>query len=147
MSPRMTNPSLVVPGALPPLLELTKAVGRTGVPQPTLDFVRLRVSQINGRPIRIPASDDPGTPGGRLPQVAGWRDASCFDGAERAALALAEAATRLSDRPDPVPDDVWEDASRHYGAEQLGAVVLQIGLVNLWNRLNVATDEEPAQLT
>jgi hypothetical protein len=45
--------------------------------------------------------------------VAAWRDAPFFTDAERAALALAEAVTRLADRPDPVPDEIWDEAARH----------------------------------
>lgn len=77
----------------------------------------------------------------RLHAVAAWRDAPYFDGAERAALALAEGVTRLSDRSDPVPDDVWAVAAKHYDEQQLGALVLAIGLVNLWNRTNVTTKQ------
>ena len=50
-----------------------------------------------------------------------------------------EAATRLADRPDPVPDDVWDNAARHYDEPQLAALVLAIAAINTWNRLNVAT--------
>jgi alkylhydroperoxidase family enzyme len=71
--------------------------------------------------------------------VAAWRDVSYFTEAERAALALAEAATRLADRPDPVPDDVWAEAARHYDDAQLAALVLAIAAINAWNRLNVTT--------
>lgn len=71
--------------------------------------------------------------------MAAWRDSPFFTDAERAALALAEAITRLSDRVDPVPDDVWNDAARHYDEMQLAALVLAIANVNLWNRLNAAT--------
>jgi len=148
MSPRMKNPSLVVPDALQPLLELTKSISKTGVPPQTLDLVRLRVSQINGRAVLIPVgarelkeavdADD------RLPMVAGWRDATCFNDAECAALELAEAATRLSGE-DPVPDEVWAEVARYYNEQELGALVLQIGVVNLWNRVNVAINEEPAE--
>nr|WP_211659200.1 carboxymuconolactone decarboxylase family protein [Phytoactinopolyspora halophila] len=145
----MTNPSLVVPDALQPLLDLSKVINNAGVPQQTLDFVRLRVSQINGRAIRIPVNArEPGKDGeteDRLAMVADWRDASCFDDAERAALALAEAVTCLSDREDPVPDEVWDEAARHYADVELAALVMQIGLVNLWNRVNVANKEEPAE--
>ncbi|MFL5909554.1 MAG: carboxymuconolactone decarboxylase family protein [Gaiellaceae bacterium] len=151
MSPRMPNPSLVVPGALQPLLELTKVINKVGVPPQTLDLVRLRVSQLNGRAIRVPAHSGDSAAAGetdeRLAMVATWREASCFTEAERAALALAEAATRLSPPEDPVPDEVWEEAARHYREEQLGAVIMQIGLVNLWNRVNVTTREEPAELS
>src|SRR3954463_7534799 len=101
MTPRMINPSLVVPGALQPLLDLTEVIGKVGVPQQTLDLVRLRVSKINGR-IYMPSgdSDKAGETDERLPLVATWRDESCFNDAERAALALAEAVTLLSDPQD-----------------------------------------------
>ena len=75
----------------------------------------------------------------RLFAVVAWREAPYFTGEERAALALAEAASRLSDRADPVPDEVWKEAARHYDETQLGALVMSIGLINLWNRLNAAT--------
>jgi len=75
----------------------------------------------------------------RLFAVAAWRDSPYFTEAERAALALAEAVTRLDDRSDPVPDEVWEDAARHYDETALAGLVLAIANINVWNRLNVAT--------
>ena len=71
--------------------------------------------------------------------VAAWRDAPFFTDAERAALALAEAVTRISDRPDPVSDEVWAEATRHYDEAALASLLLSISLINVWNRLNVAT--------
>jgi alkylhydroperoxidase family enzyme len=146
MSQRMLNPSLVVAGALEPLLELTKVIGKVGVPRQTLDLVRLRVSQINGRTYLFPA--DFGADGAadkRLLVLADWADQTCFSDAERAALALTEAVTSLSDELDPVPDKIWDEAAWHYNDQELAALVLQIGLVNLWNRVNLSTREEPAQ--
>jgi alkylhydroperoxidase family enzyme len=139
MPPRMINPSLVVPDALQPLLDLSKAINKVGVPPQTLDLVRLRVCQINGRDIEKAEETDEHL----LTMVAAWRDARLFNDAERAALALAEAVTCLSGRDDPVPDEVWGEAAQHYNERQLGALVMQIGLVNLWNRVNVATREVP----
>lgn len=75
----------------------------------------------------------------RLAVLAGFREAPFFAPAERAALALAEATTRVNDRPDPVPDDVWDEAARQYDEAQLAALVLQIATINLWNRLDIAT--------
>lgn len=145
MPPRMTNPSLVVPDALQPLLDLSEAIGKAGVPQRTLDLVRLRVSQVNGRVYALPPDlGRDGKADERLLEVSGWRDASCFDAAERAALALAEHASRLSERDDAVPDEVWEEAARFYDERELGALVMQIGLVNLWNCVNVVTAQVPA---
>ena len=80
-----------------------------------------------------------GEPDERINTVAVWRDVSYFTEAERAALALTDAATRLADRSDPVPDDVWDSAARHYDETQLAALVLAIAAINAWNRLNVTT--------
>src|SRR5947209_12050984 len=73
----------------------------------------------------------------RLFAVAAWQEAPYFTDAERAALALTEAATRLADRPDPVPDSIWEEATRHYDEQGLAAIILMIATTNLFNRLNV----------
>jgi AhpD family alkylhydroperoxidase len=109
--------------------------------------VHLRASQINGCAgcISLHAGDlgKSAEMDKRLLMVAAWREAPCFDDAERAALALAEAVTRLSDRADPVPDEIWEEAARHYNEQELGAMVIGIGLVNLWNRVNVCTRQVP----
>jgi alkylhydroperoxidase family enzyme len=58
-----------------------------------------------------------------------------------AALALAEAVTRLSDRSDPVPDEIWEEVARHYTEQELAALVLWIATANLFNRLNATTKQ------
>jgi alkylhydroperoxidase family enzyme len=74
----------------------------------------------------------------RLFAAAAWRDAPYFTAPERAPLALAEALTRLSDRADSVPDEVWTEAARHYDKRAPSALLLAIALITVWNRLNVA---------
>ncbi|MFD8309164.1 carboxymuconolactone decarboxylase family protein [Streptomyces sp. NPDC059690] len=143
MTARMDNPSLVVPGALQPLLDLTEVIGKTGVPKATLDLVRLRVSEINGRVYTFP-DEKAGQWDARLPRVAGWRTESCFTEAERHALEMAEAVTLMTDPQDMASDEVWEKSAQYYTDEQLGALVMHIGLVNLWNRVNVATRQDDA---
>jgi alkylhydroperoxidase family enzyme len=71
--------------------------------------------------------------------VPGWREAPQFTDAERAALALAEAMTRLSDQADAAPNEIWDEAARHYGEPALAALILSIATTNLFNRLNVTT--------
>jgi alkylhydroperoxidase family enzyme len=56
-----------------------------------------------------------------------------------AALALTEAVTRIADRPDPVPDEIWNEAARHNDERALAGLLLAIANINVWNRLNVAT--------
>ncbi|MEU4330217.1 carboxymuconolactone decarboxylase family protein [Nonomuraea dietziae] len=118
------------------------------VPRATLDLVRLRVSQINGCGFCVDMhareATEAGVSGQRLNAVAAWRDTPFFSEEERAALALAEAATRLSDNPAGVPDDVWEAAADHYDEEALSALVMTIAAINAWNRINVTLRNAPA---
>ena len=145
MQARMQNPAVIIPDAMPAILNLFKATKKGGVPQATLELVHLRASQINGCSLCVDmhARDlkKAGETDERLFAVAAWREAPFFTDAERAALALTEAATRLSDRIDPVPDEIWDEATRHYDEQQLAALILMIGVTNLFNRLNATTKQ------
>ena len=125
------------------LLALGKSAEHSGVPTKTIGLVHLRASQINGCSVCLDMHSremkQAGETDERLFTVAGWRDAPYFTDAERAALALTEAVTRINDRPDPVPDEIWEEAARHYDERALAALLIAIGTINVWNRLNVAT--------
>ena len=143
MQARMKNPAMLIPEAMQALLALGKATETAGVPALTHGLVHLRASQINGCSLCVDMHPrllkKEGETDERLFAVAAWRDAPYFTEAERAALALTEAVTRVSDRPDPVPDEIWEEAARHYDEKGLAALLLSISAVNVWNRLNVAT--------
>ncbi|HEY6459049.1 MAG TPA: carboxymuconolactone decarboxylase family protein [Polyangiaceae bacterium] len=143
MNPRIKSPALSLPGAFDAIQALHKSVETADVPRVTLELMNLRASQINGcsvcvdmhwRGLRKLGEKDE-----RIFSVGAWREAPYYSDAERAALALTEATTRLSDRSDPVPDEVWAEAARHYDETQLSALVLSIGMINMWNRLNAAT--------
>ncbi len=140
---RMGNPAVVVPEAMQALMALGASVQKGGVPERTLNLVHLRASQINGCSFCVDMhsrdAKKVGETDERLFAVAAWREAPYFTDAERAALALAEAVTRLGDRTDPVPNETWEEAARHYDEPALAALILSIATVNLWNRLNVST--------
>ena len=149
MQARMSHPVYVVPDALQALQALGQAVHNNGVPEKTLELINLRGSQINGCGVcaiqhpriarKLGETDD------RLFAVAAWREAPYFTDAERAALALTEYATRLADSPDPVPDEIWNEAVRHYDDQALATLVLAIASINVWNRLNVVTRQVAGQ--
>ncbi len=143
MQPRMKSPAMTVPGAMEGLQKLGAAARNAGVPATTLYLIEVRASQINGcsvcldmhtRELKAAGESDE-----RIHMVGAWREAPYFSDAERAALALTEAATRLADRSDPVPDEVWEEAARHYDEQELAGLVIAIAGINAWNRINAAT--------
>ena len=117
-----------------------------GVPLATLELVELRVSQINGCAYCVDMHSKDlahhGESTVRINLVATWREATVYTEEERAALALAEASTRIADSAG-VPDDVWQNAAKHYDEEQLGALIAAIAGINTWNRINVIT-QQPA---
>ena len=147
MNPRMKNPVLVFPAALQAMLNVGKSVQTDRLPTVTRKLVHLRASQINGCGLCVDMhakelrhaeqSED------KVFAVSAWREAPYFTDAERAALALTEAATRLADQSDAVPDAVWNEAKQQFDEEALAALVIEIALINAWNRIN-ATTRQPA---
>ncbi|MBO1336024.1 carboxymuconolactone decarboxylase family protein [Streptomyces sp. VRA16 Mangrove soil] len=147
MEPRLnlfTNP------ALGKVIKHVVAAGRaaedTGVPAATLELVKIRASQINGcagcLDMHVKDAEAAGETSVRLALVAAWREAKVFTDAEKAALELAEAGTRIADSAG-VSDEVWARAAKHYDEEQLGALVACIAMINTFNRFNVMT-QQPA---
>ncbi|MGY2809384.1 AhpD family alkylhydroperoxidase [Bradyrhizobium sp. USDA 4506] len=141
MKARMNHPVMVVPGAMKALQALSEST-KPALPEKLLELVHLRASQINGCSVCVDMHPKLARRAGetdeRLFAVGAWRDAPYFTEAERAALALTEAVTRLSDREDPVTDAVWDEAAKHFDEQQLASLVLGIAAINVWNRLNVA---------
>jgi AhpD family alkylhydroperoxidase len=139
----MTNPVFTLPGAMEALQAAGKASRRAGLSEDLLNMVNLRASQINGCGVCVDlhARDlvKAGISDERLWSIAAWREAPYYTDEERAALALTEAMTRIADQPTGVPDDVWDEATRHFDEQKLAALVLAVANVNTWNRLNVTT--------
>lgn len=141
MHARMNHPVMVLPDAMNVLQSLGNLT-KQGLPEKLLELVHLRASQINGCSVCVDMhpkiARKLGETDERIFAVSAWRDTPYFTEAERAALALTEALTRLSDRADPVPDDIWNQADKHFDEAELATLLLAIAAINVWNRLNVA---------
>ncbi|WOH54759.1 carboxymuconolactone decarboxylase family protein [Bradyrhizobium sp. sBnM-33] len=141
MQARMNHPVMVVPDAMKALHALGELT-KNSLSEKLLELVHLRASQINGCSVCVDMHSKLASRAGetdeKLFAVAAWRDTPYFTEAERAALALTEALTRISDRADPVPDEVWREADKHFNEAELAALILAIANINVWNRLNVA---------
>ncbi|HKT55945.1 MAG TPA: carboxymuconolactone decarboxylase family protein [Microbacterium sp.] len=139
---RMPHPAFLLQGGFDALNAVHKAAGSVGLPDAIMHLVTLRASQINGcswcsvehsNQMREDGSSDE-----RIFAVAAWRDAPHFTARERAALALTEAVTRLADTPDAVPDELWDEVTAQFDRKEIAALLFEIGLINVWNRINVA---------
>ena len=129
------------------LVAANEAMVASSLPATTRELVNVRASQINGcgfcMDMHTKEAVHAGETHERLHLVATWREATVFTDAERAALELTEQGTRLADAAGGVPDEVWENAARHFDDEQLAALVFEIALINAFNRANVIT-RQPA---
>ncbi|EGD54598.1 carboxymuconolactone decarboxylase family protein [Gordonia neofelifaecis] len=143
MNARMTNPVMLLPGVFDALMAIHKTVADTGLPQDLCEMVNMRASQLNGCSTcldghwriarKLGVSDE------KLFAVGAWRDSPYFSDAERIALEMAEELTELSNKPEAVSDELWERAADEFDEAQLAALVVAIGNINLYNRVNHAT--------
>ncbi len=149
MQARMKNPILVLPDALKAMMALDKATANDDVSFVTRKLMHLRASQINGCSVCVDMHahelKKAGESAKRIFAVGAWREAPYFNDAERAALALTEATTRIADREEPVSDKVWNEAAKHYNEDALAVLVTQIAMINFWNRINCATQQIAGQ--
>src|SRR3954469_19538857 len=117
LTSRQANPALALAGAMDALNGLAKATSRARVPIDA-ELVHLRASQINGCSVCVDmhakAARKAGESEERLFAVAAWRETPFFTDAERAALALTEALTRVADQAELVPDPIWDAAAEHF---------------------------------
>jgi len=141
MKARLNNPAMIIPEAMEAIKMFAGVSYKGGVDPKLLALIHLRVSQINGCGFCVDTGWRHATKAGetheRLYTVAAFRDTPYFSEAERAALALAEHATRLADQTDAVPDAVWNEAAKHFSERQLAGILLHIAVTNVFNRLNV----------
>ncbi|MGJ7906721.1 carboxymuconolactone decarboxylase family protein [Actinopolyspora sp. H202] len=147
MQARMTHPAMVLPDAMRALLELGRVAQSGTVPETTHKLIHLRVSQINGCGLCVDMHSrelkEAGAQDERIWGVGAWRESPYFNDAERTALELAECVTRIADRSEAVPDEIWNRAAEHYDEKELSSLLLSIAAINVWNRLNAAT-RQPA---
>jgi AhpD family alkylhydroperoxidase len=135
----------VNPAAYKAMLGLEQYLATSSVEKKLLDLVRFRVSQINGcaycldmhwKDLQVEGESEQ-----RMYSLDAWRETPYYNDREQAALAWAEAVTRVVETR--VPDDVYELARKHFDKQQLADLTLAVVAINGWNRLNVAFRTEP----
>lgn len=132
------------PAAYKAVLALEKYVRSTGLDESLLELIKIRASQLNGCGFCLDMHNreavEQGEDPRRLYVLAAWREApELFTDRERAALALAEAVTLISQ--DGVSDQVWAEADSHFGEAGLVQLLMAISTINVWNRLAITTHQ------
>jgi AhpD family alkylhydroperoxidase len=139
------NPYAVRPEAYKAVQSLSREIAKGTLEHSLRSLVEIRVSQLNACGFCLAMHADgaraAGVPQTKLDTLAGWREDAAFTSRERVALALAETVTHLSG----VSNEIWADARAVFTEEEIADLLYLIGLMNLFNRLNVAT-EFPAEL-
>ncbi|MBR7825450.1 carboxymuconolactone decarboxylase family protein [Actinospica sp. MGRD01-02] len=135
----------LAPAAMRAMSALDKATASSGLEAGLKELVRARASQINGCAYCVETHTNDALAGGegrrRLFLLPVWQETGLFTARERAALALTEAVTRLSDGP--VADGVWAAAAAEFDDTELADLVWLITTINAWNRVNVAAHVWP----
>lgn len=130
----------VSPGAIQILSELERYLRESGLEERLLDLIKLRASQINGcaycldmhwKELRAMGEDEH-----RLYSLDAWRESPYYSDRERAALEWTEAVTRVSETH--VPDEVYEEARKHFSEKELSDLTVAVAVINAWNRLLIA---------
>lgn len=136
----------VAPEAYKAMYGLEKYLRSSGLPDTVIDLVYLRVSQINGCAYCVDLHSvdlkKHGLEDRKIFGVAAWWEAPFYSPAERAALRLAEEATKIAITQD-VSDEAWAEAAAHFEQPQLAALVMAIATMNAWNRIGVTTRMSP----
>ena len=129
----------VAPEAYKAMLAIETYVRRSGLEHSLLELVKTRVSQINGcahcLDMHTREARTAGETEQRLYLLPAWREAPLYSDRERAALAWAEAVTKIS--ADDTPDDLYAEVRRHFDDKALVDLTLAIIAINGWNRLAI----------
>jgi AhpD family alkylhydroperoxidase len=145
MSARI-NYQAVNPAAVQAMYGMQKFVRETSLPPSLVDLIVTRVSQINGCAFCLDMHTREAIARGEKPvrlfTLSAWHDTPFFTPEERAALAFIECVALIHKRG--VPDDIYEEAARHYSEAQIVELIMVVNTISGWNRLSISTGTQPA---
>lgn len=137
----------VQPEALQTLLKLEGYVIESGIDHKLLELIKIRASQINGCAYCLDMHTKDARATGeteqRLYMLSAWREAPFYTEAERAAIALTEAVTKISDAG--VPTELYEQVRKHFDEGQFFNLIMAINAINCWNRIAISTGMVPGE--
>jgi AhpD family alkylhydroperoxidase len=140
------DPKQIAPNAYTALAGVQADVNKSGIERPVLELVKMRASQINGCAFCLHMHSTDAIKAGEQPErlhlLPAWRETDLYTPRERAALAWTEALTRIADND--VPDELYDEARRHFSDKELVDLSYAIVTINGWNRLMKSFRVPPA---
>ncbi|WP_036746637.1 carboxymuconolactone decarboxylase family protein [Paenibacillus sp. UNC451MF] len=141
------NYTKVRPESLQTLLKLEGYVKKSGLDHNLLELIKIRASQINGcaycLDMHTKDARAMGETDQRLYMLNAWREAPFYTEAERAAIALTEAVTKISDAG--VPQELYDQVRKHFDESQFVNLIMAINAINCWNRMAISTGMVPGE--
>ncbi|CAG7652578.1 carboxymuconolactone decarboxylase family protein [Paenibacillus allorhizosphaerae] len=141
------NYTKVQPESLQTLLKLEGYVKKSGLDPKLLELIKIRASQINGCAYCLDMHTKDARAMGeteqRLYMLSAWREAPFYTEAERAAIALTEAVTKISEAG--VPQELYEQVRKHFDEGHFVDLIMAINAINCWNRMAISTGMVPGE--
>lgn len=138
MTPRM-NYIKAAPDTMEAMMAAEETTRRLSLPQALRELVKMRVSQINGcafcLDMHAPVARQAGVTQQKLDVLSAWRESPAFDDRERAALAWAEALTRIEQTG--VPDAEYQHLAASFNERERVELTFVVTMINSWNRFAV----------
>ncbi|RAP74198.1 carboxymuconolactone decarboxylase family protein [Paenibacillus montanisoli] len=139
------NHRAVNPAGFQALLKLEDATKKMGLDPVLYELIKIRASQINGCSFCLDMHTTDlrniGETEQRVNLILVWRETPLFTEKERAALALTEAVTRISEAG--VPQEVYDEVRKHFSESEYVSLIMAINAINCWNRIAIATGMYP----
>ena len=138
----MKNPAMLL-NVNPAIQNMMASIYQSGISVDLLEYVGLRVGQMNNCELCIgqsltKAKDNIHT-SNQIEHVLDWKETNTFNESERVALEVTEAITKLEDRYNSLPDELWSKFEGSFNEKERAALVLYISVMNMFTRINVAT--------
>ena len=135
------NIEKIFPEAYKGMYALSANIGKTALIPVQKELIKIRASQINHCAFCINMHTKDALKLGESPQriflLDAWRETDLFTDEEKALLALTEEVTLISEHG--VTDETYKQSLQYFSEEQMAQIIMQIVLINGWNRIAVST--------
>lgn len=131
------------PNSYKAMLGLEQYIRNSKIAPLLRELIKIRASQINGCAYCLDMHTQEALKIGetqrRIFALSAWKESPLFSEEERAVLQLTEEVTLIS--KDGVNEDTYNKVLKFYGENVLAQIIMQVIIINSWNRIAVSTQQ------